>query len=42
MADLSSVLPAVLGAIVLGTLILGQLGKKAPVPVPVRPKRPRR
>jgi hypothetical protein len=39
---LSEVLPVVLGAIVLGTLILGQLGKPAPVPVPVRPKRPRR
>lgn len=42
MVELSSVLSAVLGAIVLGTLILGQLGKKAPVPVPVRPRRTRR
>lgn len=42
MALLPNVLPAVLGAIVLGTLILGQLGQKAPVPVPVRPRRPRR
>jgi len=41
MADLSGVLPAVLGAIVLGTLILGQL-KPKPAPVPVRTKRPRR
>ena len=40
MTDLSSVLPAVVGAIVLGTLILGQLKKPAPVPVPQ--KRPRR
>lgn len=40
MSDLSSVLPVVLGAIVLGTLILGQL--KKPAPVPVRSKRPRR
>jgi hypothetical protein len=41
MTDLIAVLPAVLGAIVLGTLILDQL-KAKPAPVPVREKRPRR
>lgn len=40
MTDLIAVLPAVLGAIVLGSLILDQL--KKPAPVPVRAKRPRR
>ncbi|MEW6434671.1 MAG: hypothetical protein AB1730_24500 [Myxococcota bacterium] len=40
MGDFSSVVPAVLGVIALGTLILGQLTK--PAPVPVRARRPRR
>jgi hypothetical protein len=41
MSDLANVLP-VLGAIVLGGLVVGQLLKPGAAPVPVRAKKPRR
>lgn len=41
MSDLVNVLP-VLGALVLGGLLLGPLVAPKPAPVPVRTRRPRR
>lgn len=41
MSDLVNVLPGLVGALVLGAILLGS-SKPAPVPVPVKQRRPRR
>lgn len=42
MQALSTILPAIIGALAIAALILGSQGSPAPVPVPVKPNDRRR
>lgn len=42
MSELINVLPVLGAIIILGAIVLGSAAKPAPVPVPVRAKRPQR